>query len=183
MRWTVHGERYLHESDWMSLLLVDVEIPGGRRFEHHVLRYPRAAAGTIVFDPQRSSVLMLWRHRFITDQWGWELPAGGLEEDETPDEGARREAVEETGWQPRSLAHLTSYNPMPGGIDQVFHVFVAHGAEQVGEPSDPAESERIEWVPLAELRSALTDGRIVEGMTLTALALAFATDAFGAAPE
>ena len=47
MRWTVHGERSLYESDWMSLRLVDVEPPEGERFEHHVLRLPREAAATV----------------------------------------------------------------------------------------------------------------------------------------
>jgi 8-oxo-dGTP pyrophosphatase MutT (NUDIX family) len=175
VRWTVHGERYLHESDWMSLALVDVEVPGGLRFDHHVLRFPRAAAGALIVDPRSRSVLLLHRHRFITDRWGWEIPAGGLEPGEPPEDAARREAVEESGWRPLALEPLLDYTPMPGGVDQVFHVFLAHGAEHVGEPTDPSESERVEWVPLPEARAMLTDGRISEGMTLTALALAFAT--------
>src|SRR3989442_683368 len=75
VRWTVHGERSLYESEWLRLVLVDVEIPDGDRFEHHVIRFPNHAAGTVVRDPDRG-VLLLWRHRFITDTWGWEIPAG-----------------------------------------------------------------------------------------------------------
>ena len=74
---------------------------------------------------------------------------------------------------------MASYNPMPGGVDQTFHVFLADGAEHVGEPTDHTEAERVEWVPLAVVREALTDGRIVEGMTLTALSLALATNRIG----
>ena len=69
MRWTIHGERSLYESDWVRLRLVDVELPDGHRFEHHVVRLPRDAAGTVVIDPERG-VLLLWRHRFVTDGWG-----------------------------------------------------------------------------------------------------------------
>ncbi len=180
MRWTVHGERYLYESDWMSLALVDVEPPGHQRFEHHVLRFPRAASGTIVYDPIRREVLLLWRHRFITDRWGWEVPAGGLDEGETPGEAAVRETVEEAGWRPGTLDLLASYTPMPGGVDQTFHLFLTDDAEHVGDPTDPAEAERVEWVPVAELRAALVDGRIVEGMSVTGLALALALGRLGA---
>ncbi len=176
MRWTVHGERYVYRSDWMSLALVDVEIPDGRRFEHHVLRMPREAAGTVVHDVDRDAVLLLWRHRFITDRWGWEIPAGGLDEGETPQQCAVREAVEEAGWRPHGLELLASYNPMPGGVDQTFHLFLAEEAERVGEPTDPGESERVEWVPVETVQEALVDGRIVEGMTLTGLSLALATE-------
>ena len=34
MRWIVHGERWIYRSEWVSLSLIDVEIPGERRFEH-----------------------------------------------------------------------------------------------------------------------------------------------------
>lgn len=46
----------------------DVEIPGGPRFDHHVLRFPRVSVGAVVVDPDR--VLLLWRHRFTTNRWG-----------------------------------------------------------------------------------------------------------------
>ena len=39
MRWTVHGERSIYDSEWMRLVLVDVEIPGVERFDHHVVRF------------------------------------------------------------------------------------------------------------------------------------------------
>ncbi len=45
-------------------------------------------------------VLLLWRHRFITDTWGWEIPAGGIDPGETPPDAAARETLEETGWEP-----------------------------------------------------------------------------------
>ncbi|MGH9186918.1 MAG: NUDIX hydrolase, partial [Acidimicrobiales bacterium] len=90
MRWTVHGERSLYDSDWVSLRLVDVEIPGGERFEHHVVRGAAAAAGTVVHDSAHG-VLMMWRHRFITDTWGWEIPAGRIDPGESPMEAAARE--------------------------------------------------------------------------------------------
>jgi hypothetical protein len=69
VRWQVHGERVLYDSAWVRLSLVDVEIPGGERFEHHVVRMPNKAAGAVVHDRDRG-VLLLWRHRFITDAWG-----------------------------------------------------------------------------------------------------------------
>jgi 8-oxo-dGTP pyrophosphatase MutT (NUDIX family) len=167
VRWTVHGERSLYESEWMSLRLVDVELPSGARFEHHVLRLPAEASATVVHDPERG-VLLLRRHRFITDSWGWEIPGGRIDEGETPAEAAARETREETGWRPGPLRPLFSYHPAPGGIDQTFHVFEAEGAVEEGEP-DVDETERVEWVALARVRELIRAGEITDGYSLTAL--------------
>ena len=176
MRWTVHGERSLYESEWLRLVLVDVEIPGHERFEHHVVRMPDQAAGTIVRDPDRG-VLLLWRHRFITDTWGWEIPAGRIDPGETPEQAAAREAFEETGWEPNAVSPLLRFQPTNGLSDQVFHIFVADGATYVGDPADPGESERVEWKTVADLRALVQDGQMLDGLSLTAVCYALA---FGA---
>jgi 8-oxo-dGTP pyrophosphatase MutT (NUDIX family) len=173
VRWTIHGERSIYDSDWMRLVLVDVEIPGVDRFDHHVVRYPRPASGTVVHDPDRG-VLLLWRHRFITDTWGWEIPAGRIEAGETPEQAAERETLEETGWRAGPLTPIGSYAPSNGSSDQIFHVFAADGATHVGEPTDVSESERIAWVPIDEVRRLIADGGITDGLSLTALLWALA---------
>jgi 8-oxo-dGTP pyrophosphatase MutT (NUDIX family) len=167
MRWTVHGQRYVYQSDWMNVALVDVEIPGHDRFEHHVLRMKPAAA-TVVTDPDRG-VLLLWRHRFITDTWGWEIPGGGVEEGEDISVAAAREVLEETGWRPGPLRLLTTYAPGNGHSDLLFHVFHADGASYVGEPADAYESDRIEWVTWERVRREVAAGRVMDGFSLVGL--------------
>jgi 8-oxo-dGTP pyrophosphatase MutT (NUDIX family) len=104
----------------MSMALVDVESPSNVRFEHHAVRYPQPAVGTlIVID---GSVLMLWRHRFITDTWGWEIPAGRVEPGESIAEAARRETLEETGWEPGPTEPVMAWHPMNGTADMRFHL-------------------------------------------------------------
>lgn len=168
MRWTVHGERSIYESDWVRLTLVDVEVPGGPRFDHHVVRAPRPAAGVVVHDPARG-VLLLWRHRFTTDTWGWEVPAGRVDDGETVEQAAAREVLEETGWQPGPLHHLVTYYPNNGQSDLAFHLYRANGAVEVGPPTDTSESERVAWLPVDEVRARVLAGDVVDGMSLTAL--------------
>jgi 8-oxo-dGTP pyrophosphatase MutT (NUDIX family) len=172
----VHGERPIYDSEWMRLVLVDVEIPGVERFDHHVVRYPQAASGTVVHDPDRG-VLLLWRHRFITDTWGWEIPAGRIETGETPEQAAVRETLEETGWRPGPLTRVGSYAPSNGTSDQIFHVFTAAGATHVGEPTDIGESERVAWLPVGEVRRLVVDDEVTDGLTLTSLLWALAVSA------
>ena len=153
--------------------MADVEVPGSRRFEHHVVRMPCEAAGTVVHDADRG-LLLLWRHRFITDTWGWEIPAGRVEPGESAEQAARRETVEETGWRPNGLSHLVTYQPANGLSDQRFNIFLGDGAVQVGQPTDPAESERVEWVRVQQVVEIVKRGQMVDGLSLTAVLYAFA---------
>jgi len=150
----------------MRVRLADVELPDGRRIDHHLLRV-RPAAGIAAVDDQ-DRVLLIWRHRFITDQWGWEIPGGRVEEGEEPAEAAARELVEETGWQAGPLRHLLDVRPSPGVHDGVHHVFRADGAELIGEPTD-VEAERIEWVALSSVPGLVAQGHIGSGSTMAAL--------------
>lgn len=167
MKWIVHGEREIYSSDWVNLVMVDVEVPDGPRFDHHVVRMPAEASGVVVTGPD--GVLLLWRHRFTTDSWGWEIPAGRVDDGETPIGAAERETLEETGWQPGPLRHLTTYHPLNGSSDATFHLFHADGATYVGEPSDPSESERVEWLSWDAVADEMDAGRVGDGMSLTGL--------------
>jgi hypothetical protein len=95
MEWKVHGHQRIYASEWVNLEIADVELPDGQRLAHHVLRPPRTSVVVAMVDAAER-VLMLWRHRFITDRWGWELPAGWVEPGEDPATAASREALEET---------------------------------------------------------------------------------------
>ena len=177
VRWTVHGERSLYESEWVNLRLADVELPDGKRFEHHVIRAPQHAVGTVIGDRERG-VLLLWRHRFITDTWGWEIPAGRVERGEELVDAAARESLEETGWRPGPLEPLCSYYPTNGLSDQTFHLFLAEGADEVGAPVDAHEAERVVWLQTSEVVDAMRNGQVLDGLSLTALSWCLAFGRF-----
>jgi 8-oxo-dGTP pyrophosphatase MutT (NUDIX family) len=171
-RWTVHGEHALYTSEWINLCLTEVELPDGTRFDHHVVRLPHPAVGTIVHDAERGGVLLLRRHRFVTDTWGWEIPAGRVDPGESLEQAAEREAVEETGWRPLDLEFLGFSHPTNGLMDQRFNYFFARDAEQTGG-FDRTETESIAWFAAEDVRTLIEQGEVPDGLSLTALGLAF----------
>jgi 8-oxo-dGTP pyrophosphatase MutT (NUDIX family) len=166
MRWTVHGEKPLFTDEWLDLRLADVELPDGRHLAHRLIR-TRPGAGCVII--RDGLVLLLWRHRFITDTWGWEIPLGKLEPGEDPSQGAARETEEETGWRPSHLTLLLRVQPTPGISDSVHHVYRADAAELTGPPQDHFESDQVSWVPLAEIPDLISRGEISSGTTIAAL--------------
>jgi 8-oxo-dGTP pyrophosphatase MutT (NUDIX family) len=171
-RWRVHGEHELYSSFWIDLRLVDVELPDGTRFPHHAVRMHRDAVGVVALDQDRG-ILLIRRHRFITDTWGWEIPAGAVDQGESLEEAAARETLEETGWRPGPLRKIGWSFPSTGLMDQRFSYFLAEGATFVEEADSP-EVERVEWKPVEEVRRLLATGELCDGLSVSGLALALA---------
>jgi 8-oxo-dGTP pyrophosphatase MutT (NUDIX family) len=167
-RWIVHGRRPLYENEWIKLYKTDVELPDGQRFEHHTVWMPTAAMAAVLND-DLTHVLLMWRHRFVPDLWNWELPGGLVDGGEEPAQTAAREIEEETGYRPRTLEHLVTFEPMIGMVTTPHHVFIARGAERVGEPTEKTEMQRMEWVPLAQVPNLIAQGQVSNSGTLVAL--------------
>jgi 8-oxo-dGTP pyrophosphatase MutT (NUDIX family) len=172
MKWTVHGERRIYSCDWLELYLSDVEVPGSRRYEHHLLKV-RPSVGIAILDRAADRVLMMWRHRFTTDTWNWELPGGWVDPGETPKDAAAREAEEETGWRPRSLREIGYIQPIAGIADAEQYVFLAEDARYTGPASDGYESEGAYWIPLSEVPGMIDRREIVGGVSVVALQYLF----------
>jgi len=166
-RWQTFGERAIYDSPWVWLGQVDVEVPGGERFWHHIVRIRRAAMVVLVDDQDR--VLMMWRHRFLPDRWGWEIPGGLVEADEDLADGAQRELVEETGYRAGRVDQLIMYQPMVGAVDSAHYVFVGRDPELIGEPTDASEVARIEWIPLTSVPGMIAAGEIWNSGSLIGL--------------
>jgi 8-oxo-dGTP pyrophosphatase MutT (NUDIX family) len=157
--WTILGERVVDETRRLRLSIASVELPDGVRFEQYVLRMPKAAMMVVRND--QDEVLMMWRHRFIIDRWVWELPGGYVDPNEDPAVTAAREVEEETGWRPRGVQPLVALQPSVGTTDCENLLFLAHGADYIGEPTDINEAEKIAWIPLATVRERIAAGEIV----------------------
>jgi 8-oxo-dGTP pyrophosphatase MutT (NUDIX family) len=166
--WQTFGEKTIYDSRWVRLGLVDVEAPNGERWDYHVVRLGRIAVALIVDDQDRA--LMLWRYRFVTKQWGYELLGGLVDAPEDAAATAAREAEEESGWRPVGEAdHLVSFEPLPGQVRAPVDVFLWRGAERIGEPTDTEETGRVEWVPLSRVPALAQRQELLGSGTLVAL--------------
>lgn len=168
MQWTVHNRRTAYESPWVNVYLDDVELPDGRRIQHHVLNMPRPSVGTLVVDDQ-DNTLLIWRHRFIPDTWGWEVPAGWVDPGEDPADAARREVLEETGWTVDRLDPLIEYSPLSGIADMHYTTYLGTRPRYAGPPTDMTESSKVEWIPLHDVPRLAARGDIPDGPSLLML--------------
>jgi len=167
--WQNLGEKQIYGTPWFELKQAEVELPGGRRLDHYLLRLPPVAL-TAVQDAQ-DRVLLLWRHRFIPDSWAWELPSGIVDPAEDLAAAAAREALKESGWEPAQLRPLLRLEPSGGLTDSVNHIYWTDRAGYRGDPEADFEAERIDWIPLGQVPALIAEGQIRAAGTAAALLL------------
>ena len=98
-----------------------------------------------------------------------ELPAGTLEEGESPLESARRELEEETGLTGGTWREVRAFYTTPGFCRERMHLFFAHDLEQgAASPAEDEELELVRW-PATEIASRLHE--VEDAKTLVGLLL------------
>lgn len=168
-KWRKTSVKRTYENEWVNVDIVDVELPDHSLVAHHIITVMSGhGAGMLVHDPEKG-VLLLWRHRFITDQWGWELPGGAVETNESPKQAAMRELTEETGWKANNVEPLLNFHRMPGIADDTCHVYFTKVVEWVGPGRDINEAADIAWLTLDQIKTAIQKNEVTDGMTITSL--------------
>jgi ADP-ribose pyrophosphatase len=141
--------------------------PSGREVEREIIRHGGAAVVLPVTDDRR--VVLIRQYRYAAGELMLEVPAGTIDAGESPEETARRELVEETGYHPERLAKLAEFFPSPGILTELMHLYLATGLTK-GE-ARPEDDESIEVVELPfEEALGLEPGRDVrDAKTIVAL--------------
>jgi 8-oxo-dGTP pyrophosphatase MutT (NUDIX family) len=166
--WQVLSVTPFYDNPWIQLAHADVVLPSGERNpKHHMVTMP-AAAMAVVLNEDETSVLMCWRHRFVSNVWNWELPGGLVDKGESPEEAIARELVEETGYRAGTLTHLATFEPMIGMATSPHYVFLAEDITRVGVPTELDEGQ-FQWVPLSEVPALIAKGDIRNSGTLVGL--------------
>jgi ADP-ribose pyrophosphatase len=148
-----------------------VRLPKGREVTLDVVRHP--ASVVIVPIPEPGHVILIRQFRYPVQRWLWELPAGTLDEGETPEAAARRECHEEIALVPDTLVRLASYYPTPGYCDEEMIFFRASGLNETDEVAAVDEDEDIEprTFTIADARDMVRRGEIIDMKTVVGLGL------------
>jgi ADP-ribose pyrophosphatase len=152
----------------VSLDVDQVRFPDGSTGEMEIIRHSGAAAILpFVSDPagEDPQIVLLRQYRYAADGYLYEVPAGKLEEGETPAQCAARELREETGCRAQRIEPMFSFLTTPGFTDEVIHSFMATGlttgdkqldADEFSEVVPMKLSQALKMIQTNEIRDAKT---------------------------
>ena len=117
-----------------------------------------------------NKVVMIRQYRHGTKETGLEIPGGVVEgDDASMAVAARRELVEETGYEPEEMVFLGKVAPNPALQDNWCHSFLARGARPVREQAlDAGEDIEVVEVGLEEISALIASGQINHGLVVVA---------------
>jgi 8-oxo-dGTP pyrophosphatase MutT (NUDIX family) len=168
-KWRKLDENRVYDNEWMTVDVANVELPDKNTIEHHIVTVTSGeSAGMLAIDAAKG-VLLIWRHRFITDSWGWELPAGGVDPKELPKAAAMREFTEETGWKAKTAQQLLVTHRLPGIVNDTGYVFTTRDAEFVGPGRDANEAADVAWLPVEKIKTAIQKNEVTDALSITSL--------------
>jgi ADP-ribose pyrophosphatase len=116
-------------------------------------------------------VLIVRQYRPAVERYTLELPSGLVDPGETPAEAARRELLEETGYQAATVENLGPMLPDTGRLGNRIFSCVATGVRRVPERTPEEGIEVLTW-PLDELARATVDGRFDHALHVAVLLVA-----------
>jgi ADP-ribose pyrophosphatase len=138
--------------------------PDGFEINRAIVQHGGSAVMMPVDDRKR--ILLVHQYRLPAGKYLWELPAGRVDEGETPLQAARRELAEETGYHAKKWEKLAVFYPSPGFLAEKMTIFLA--TDLTAGAAEPMEDERIEarWFKPREIDDWIQSGKILDAKTM-----------------
>ena len=138
--------------------------PDGFEIKRAIVQH-RGSAVMMAVDG-RDRILLVRQYRLPARQYLWELPAGRVDEGETPLQAAKRELAEETGYRARTWRKLAEFYPSPGFLAEKMTIYIATGLTEGVQTLMEDERIQTRWFSAYEIDRLVERGKILDGKTM-----------------
>jgi ADP-ribose pyrophosphatase len=146
-----------------------VELPTGRQASREIIEHP----GSVAIVPllgDGSRLVLVKQFRLATGGVILEIPAGTLRRPEEPEDGARRELEEETGYRAGKLEHLFDAFPTPGYSMELTHYYLATALAKGEQKTDEDEMIEVQVLEVDDVMGLISSGGLRDAKSIAAVA-------------
>jgi ADP-ribose pyrophosphatase len=166
----VNKKELLYAGRVFKLMRENITLENGVTTSLDIIRHPGASAMVPIYD--NNTVLLIKQYRHAVGGFIWEVPAGTLNDSEAPLECAKRELVEETGFNAETWEKLGEITPVPGYSDERIHVFLASDLRPARQNLDSDEVLSVHKIKLNDVVDMVNKGEIQDSKTISSLFMA-----------
>lgn len=173
---TLDSEIIVSRPPWLTVRHDKVQLPDGRiNPEFYVLEYPDWV--NVIAITEDGHFVMELQYRYGIGRTCFEICAGVMEKGETPEEAARRELLEETGYVGGRWTHLMTISGNASTTNNVTHCFVAQGVRLEGHRHlDSTEDLDVVLMTKDEVYRLLLEDKVKQSLMAAPLWRWFATE-------
>ena len=168
-------EKQMYKDQWVEFYQDQIELPDGSQSTYAYAKRQNGV-GVVVVSNQ-GKILLHKEHRYVIDDFSWEIQGGGIEEGESVAQAAIRELKEEAGIQviEESLISLGSFYPLHSFNTELVSLFMVVVEDEEIKENMIEESEHLEehqFFSFDEVFLMIEAGKISDAMTANAVQLA-----------
>ena len=164
------GTRSIFQGRIIEVRVDTIRLPNGRETTREIVDHDPSICVVPVDD--NNNVLLVRQYRKPTESFLLEVPAGGIEKGETPEEATRRELQEEIGHTADSLRELTAFWMAPGWCSEFMYAYLATDLTPAELDADDDEFIDVVRVPLVDIPGKIAGGEIQDAKSVASLLLA-----------
>ena len=161
--------RLVYRGRILNLRVDTVRLPSGTLTQREIVEHGETIC--VVPLDEDGNVLLVEQYRKPAGQRLLEVPAGGIDEGETPEEATRRELQEEVGQTAGRLQHLTTFWLTPGFCTERMHAYLATGWKRSSLKLDEDEDLRVVPTPLGGVFGLIERNVIRDAKSIAVLLL------------
>ena len=147
-----------------------VKLPDGKITTFDVVVHPGAV--TMIPINSHGQILFVRQYRYCVGQYLLELPAGTLDEGESPETCALREVREEIGMSAEHLEKIGEFFLVPGYSTERMYIYLATELSSDPLQGDEDEFITVEAIALEKVPELVSQGIIQDAKSIAALYLA-----------
>jgi ADP-ribose pyrophosphatase len=164
-----------------SVTTDQVEEPGRVRARRDVIRHAGSIVVLAVQDNDKNDgaertarkteprILLERQYRHAAQSMMWELPAGRIDDGETPLTAAKRELLEETGYTARHWKRILHFYVSPGFLDETMTIYLARGLRAGVAQPEADERIAVKFFALSEAKRMALNGSIRDAKTIAGI--------------
>ncbi len=160
------NKTYIYNGKILSVRRDDILLPNNTPAVREVIEH---SGGSAIYCEKDGKILLVKQFRYPYSEELYEIPAGKLNDGESPEQTAIRELEEEGGIRAKKVVKLFDIYPTPAYTNEIIRIYKAVDFVETKGCLDEDEFLSAEWIDKLKVKEMIENGQIKDAKTIVAV--------------